>query len=102
MRLGQWDQGGVNDAPARQTVEARGAEATYGDFGRYWFQPEYASKAGIFAGVLADAARLYAEGKVKPHIAVVVPFEAKALQEALDATGKGKLSTGKAVVEVKQ
>ena len=65
LRLGPWDRS-ANDTEARKTVAARGAKANYGDLGRYWFQPEYKAKAALDTKLLADAARLYAEGKVKP------------------------------------
>ena len=71
-----------------------------GDFGRYWGQPEYAPQLWKMREALDKAAKWYEEGKVKPLVSAVVPFEAKALQKALDDINSGKSSVGKTVVKV--
>jgi NADPH:quinone reductase-like Zn-dependent oxidoreductase len=101
---GRWLRlGGLNpaeDTDAQRIAKERGAEATYGDFGRYWFQPQYISRVSEFAAVLKEATSLYEQGKVRPHIAAEVPFTSEALQRAVDDNNSGKANVGKVVVKV--
>jgi NADPH2:quinone reductase len=97
LRLGMQDEMSVE---ACKVAEERGATATYGDFGRYMYMPEYMAKIGVVRQALEDAVGLYLEGKVKPHISAVIPFEVEAVQQALTDSLNGKLSVGKAIVKV--
>jgi NADPH:quinone reductase-like Zn-dependent oxidoreductase len=99
MRLGYWGQA-ADDTEARKIVESRGAQATFGDFGRFWFQPDYIAQLDKIRAGLRDAVGLYEEGKVRPHISSVVEFEAKAVQQAINEQTSGKLNVGKATVKI--
>ena len=69
------------------------------DLGRYTLEPEYQTReVAVQTGGVAMARRLYAEGKVKPHISETVPFEAKAVEKAIEDSTKG--TGGKTVVKV--
>ena len=97
MKLGGFND---EDAEARRVAEERGGKAVFGDFGRYWFQPEFQPQLWRMREALDKAEVWYSEGKVKAHVGAVIPAEAKALQQALDDSASGKLSTGKPVVKV--
>jgi len=98
LRLGNRD---TNGDEAKQIAQQRGAEATYGDLGRYFFVPDAQSKAPILVEALVQAAAWYKEGKVKPHIGATVPLESSAMTKAFSDISQGKSIAGKIVVKVK-
>jgi NADPH:quinone reductase-like Zn-dependent oxidoreductase len=97
LRLGAHDD---SDTEACAIARERGATATYGDFGRYIFHPVYVAQLNTIRQALAEVVRLYQEGKVRAHVSKVVPFDAKALQQALDDNLHGKHNWGKATVKI--
>ena len=98
VRLGKFQDAEAVKADVERIASGRGATVLIGDLGRYSYEPAYVAKAALVYTAGFQAARqLYAEGKVKPHIAVTVPFEAKAVQQAL---GDIKKTVGKQVVKV--
>lgn len=98
LRLGPF--GHSDDTEARRIATARGAEATYADFGRYFYDPVYQQRAGEISRVMQEAVELYRKGTVRPHISATVAFEDGAVQQAMMDSGSGKLSIGKAVVKI--
>jgi len=100
LRLGSLDLDGPEEKAAVENIAAeRGATATYGDHGRYRTDPEYISRVTQFKKVLLDAVELYRTGAIRPWITKTIPFEDKAVKEALSDSVNGKL-VGKAVVEM--
>ena len=89
-----------DDTEARKIAAARGAEATYGDLGRYWADPAYQPRIGRITQLMERAEEWYKEGTVQPHISATVDFDAKAVQQAIVDSGNGKLSVGKVVVNI--
>jgi len=99
LRLGPWGQA-ADDSEARKILESRGVKAKYGDFGRYWFNPEYQSKLSSFVPVMQEVVELYEKAKVRPRVCLTIPFEAEALEDAFRKSEKGTLCSGKAVVQI--
>ena len=98
IRMGSW----MMAPPAlKQQVESalasRQATMLLGDLAKYELDPAYRAKGGLLLEGVALGRQLYAEGRVKPHIAQVLPLEPAALQEALVNTSRG---AGKVVVKV--
>lgn len=80
-------------------VEGRGAKMTIGDAGRYSTDPQYIAQRSKLNDVLKQAVVWYKEGKLKPVITATVPFDAAALQRALEDFVKGVNNVGKVVVK---
>ena len=68
------------------------------DLGRYAADPVYIAKLPQLQDGQRLARQLYTEGRVKPHISAVVPFDAAALQRAIQDGASG--TVGKVVVKV--
>ena len=99
IRLGPWSHTPDSEAEVTELVKGRGAELVIGDLGRYNFDPAYQARKGELAQSMVDAVTWYESGKVRPVITATVPFEAKALQSALDDFLSGKNNVGKVVGE---
>ena len=84
-----------------ELIKERGAEIVIGDPGRYTATPPYINQRGLLWQGMRDAARWYETGKLKP-IVTVVPFDARAVQEAMDGMVHSKTNVGKIVVKVSQ
>ena len=101
VRLGtavQLARSGASDMTP--VVEARGAQMTIADLGRYGRALSYMAQATKLRAGLQQAVSWWNEGLLKPVITNTVPFEASALQEALDTFMSGKSNIGKVVVRV--
>ena len=94
--------GSQDDAEARSIAESRGAKVVQADWGsmRYAFNPEARKQTVKLRQMFEQAKRWYTEGKVKPHVTEVVPFEAKALQKAFVDRLNQKSGIGKSVVHI--
>ena len=103
IRLGtarQLQQFGLLDLSS--AVEARAAKMVIGDLARYTADPEFQNpqaRASVIQG-LEQAVRWTEEGKLKPEITKIVPFDPVALQQAFEAFTRGEINVGKVVVEV--
>jgi len=93
---GQTDE----DKEPRTIAEEKGGEPLIGDWGRYSTQPAFQEQRWKVRKGWEAAVTWYGEGKLKPHINSTIPFEAKALQKALDDIAGGKANVGKAVLKV--
>jgi NADPH2:quinone reductase len=103
IRLGtaaQMTQFGVEDMTT--VVEQRGAKMVIGDLGRYSTDPVYKSQMPKVAEGLRQAVRWYEEGKLRPVITQVVPFDPAALQKAFEDFLRGTINVGKVVVRCGQ
>ena len=93
---------GVDAAAYEQLLDnarARGATATYSDYGRWTMPgPRMESRPNLAAEVLQTAVRYYREGSLKPRITATVPFEPAQLQRTLDEWNAHNV--GKLVVQV--
>jgi NADPH2:quinone reductase len=100
IRLGtelQLERAGAGDVTA--TVVARGAAMVVADLGRYRVDPKYVARLPEVIDGQKRAIGWYEEGKLRPVITRVVPFEAGALQTAFEEFGRGVNNTGKLVVK---
>ena len=100
VRLGtelQLSRAGARDMTA--AVEARGARMVIADLGRYQMVPEYIARLPEIVEGQRRAIGWFEEGKLRPVITAVVPFEAAALQKAFDDFWKGATNVGKVVVK---
>ena len=104
-RLGTAQQsqlGGATDynGPFR-IARARDATATFSDYAR-WLRggPAAESRPHIRAEVLNQAIDCWHENSVRPCITRELPFDAAALQRALDDMREGRSNVGKTVVKV--
>ena len=94
--------GAQSDAEAEffAAAQQRGAQALIGDWGRYVAQPAFRQDTWKVRKGLEAAVGWYSEGKVKPHVNSTLPFEAKALQKALEDITEGRNNVGKVVMKV--
>jgi NADPH:quinone reductase-like Zn-dependent oxidoreductase len=100
VRLGtemQLARAGAGDVTAQ--VEARGAKMVVADLGRYRLDPKYAARLPEVVEGQRRAITWYEEGKLRPVITGVVPFEAAALQKAFEDFSRGVNNAGKVVVK---
>ena len=100
VRLGtemQLKNFGVGDFTAQ--VEARGAKMVIADLGRYRVDPKYAARLPEVVEGQRRAIGWYEEGKLRPVITEVVPFDAGALQKAFGDFLAGVNNFGKVVVK---
>jgi NADPH:quinone reductase len=93
----QLERAGAGDVTAK--VEARGAKMVVADLGRYRVDPKYVARMPEVVEGQRRAIPWYEEGKLRPVITGVVPFEAGALQKALEDFGRGVSNVGKVVVK---
>lgn len=82
-------------------IEARGAKMVIADLGRYQTDPEYLARMAEVTEGQRRAIRWYEEGKLRPVITAVVPFDAAALQRAFEEFASGVNNIGKVVVRVR-
>jgi NADPH2:quinone reductase len=102
IRLGTPQQLMISGSPdMTAVVEARGAKMTIADLGRYARDPVYVAQMPKVVEGMRRAVTWYGEGKLRPFITLIVPFDASALQEAFDAFVAGTNNVGKVVVEVR-
>ena len=97
LRLGPQN---ADSAEAVKVAEGRGATATHGEFGRYLRDPAWISQLPLIRKALVEVTELYKDGKVRPHVNAVVPFDPAALQKALEENLHGKSGAGKVLVKV--
>jgi len=100
IRLGtemQLDRAGAGDVTAE--VVARGAKMVVADLGRYRLDPKYMARLREVVEGQKRAITWYEEGKLRPVITRVVPFEAAALQTAFEEFLRGVNNAGKVVVK---
>lgn len=100
IRLGtamQLERAGARDVT--DAVEARGAKMVIGDLGRYRTDPTYQARLPEVIAGQRRAIEWYSEGKVRPVITATVPFDADALQKALDDFRAGVTNVGKVVLK---
>ena len=83
-------------------VEGRGAKMVIGDLGRHGTDPLSKSQTPKVAEGLRQAVLWYEEGKLKPVITQVVPFDSAALQRAFEDFLRGTINVGKVVVQCGQ
>jgi NADPH:quinone reductase-like Zn-dependent oxidoreductase len=103
IRLGtaaQMTQFGLEDMTT--VVEGRGAKMVIADLGRYSTDPLYVGQRPKVAAGLRQAVRWYEEGKLRPIITQVIPFDSAALQRAFEDFLKGTINVGKVVVQCGQ
>ena len=100
LRLGAWQGQDAKEAEVRAIVESRGAKFTYGDFGRFWANPEYQPKMPVIVEALRGTPELYQQGKLKVRVTSTVGNEPKQLQQAIDDLSSQKLNVGKVAVKV--
>jgi NADPH:quinone reductase len=81
-----------------EAVESRGAKMLIADPGRYRSDPLFKPRLQELDEGMKQAVRWYKEGKVKPFVTQVVPFDASSLQSAFDDFLAGKNNVGKIVV----
>jgi NADPH:quinone reductase-like Zn-dependent oxidoreductase len=99
IRLGtevQLERAGVGDVTPR--VLARGAKMIVADLGRYRVDPAYIARLPEVMEGQRRAIAWYEQGKLRPVITSVIPFEAEALQAAFDDFLRGVNNVGKVVV----
>ena len=93
---------GVDQAAYEQLLDnarARGATATYSDYGRWGMPgPLMESRPNLAAEVLQAAVQYYRDGSLTPRITATVPFEPTQLQRTLDEWNAHNV--GKLVVQV--
>jgi NADPH:quinone reductase len=82
-------------------VVARGARMVMADLGRYRVDPAYIARLPEVIEGQRRAIAWYSEGKLRPVITSVVPFDAAALQAAFEAFLKGANNVGKIVVKIR-
>ena len=87
---------GIEDMTS--VVERRGAILVTTDCGRYSTDPAYMAQAGKLVSGMKQAVLWYEEGKLKPVVTQIVPFDPQQLQEAFEAFLGGKNNVGKVVV----
>ncbi len=73
-----------------------------GDLGRHGTDPLSKSQTPKVAEGLRQAVLWYEEGKLKPVITQVVPFDSTALQRAFEHFLRGTINVGKVVVQCGQ
>jgi len=102
IRLGtalQLSRAGAGDmTPA---VEARGATMVIADLGRYQTDPTYMARMPDVIEGQRRAITWYQDGKLRPVITAIVPFDAAALQKAFEDFARGLTNVGKVVVKVR-
>lgn len=99
LRLGTLFQLGQRDArDMTPEVEARGARLVETDLGRYQRDPAFLARVPEVIEGQRRAIAWYEQGKLRPVITATVPFDATALQHALEAHGAGASNVGKVVV----
>jgi NADPH2:quinone reductase len=99
IRLGtqqQMQSFGLEDMT--KAVESRGAKMLIADPGRYRSDPLFKPRAQELDEGMKQAVRWYTEGKLKPLVTQVIPFDASALQRAFEDFLAGKNNVGKIVV----
>jgi NADPH:quinone reductase and related Zn-dependent oxidoreductases len=84
----------------KDVVITRGASLTIADLARYTTDPEFAQRMHLVTRGVGEAEAWYKTGALRPHITQVIPFEADALQTAMDDFRKGIINVGKVVLEV--
>lgn len=87
-------------ADMTSVVEARGAKMVIADLGRYRTDPRYIARMPEIVEGQHRAITWYEEAKLRRVITSVVPFDARALQQASDAFLRGTNNVGKVVVKV--
>ena len=102
---GQWIILGVpghrpDDAKHRRTVEERGAQAAFNDFGRWSYDLQLSLQRWKVRKGLEQAVVWYKEGKVKPHLDKTISYNAEAVQQSFNDIESGELGIAKAVVKV--
>jgi len=80
-------------------VEGRGAKMLIGDPGRYRIDPLYQRQTQKLRDGQMRAVSWYEEGKLKPMITRIVPFDAAGLQHAFEGFLAGTVNVGKVVVQ---
>ena len=95
MRLGSWKHDTPELRCAVETiVRSRSARVVIGDLNRYTLDPDYIKKVPALNDGLRLGKQLYVEGLVRPCIAETLPFEASALQAAVQhSSAKGSVGT---------
>jgi NADPH2:quinone reductase len=99
IRLGTPEQlarFGAQDMTA--VVESRGAKILVADCGRYNTDPLYMAQVYKLVEGMKEAASWYREGKLKPAVTQVVPFDAAALQRTFQDFLGGTNNVGKVVL----
>jgi NADPH2:quinone reductase len=94
----QLKQFGLEDLTT--VVESRGAKMTIADLARYSTDPQFIPQRSLVAKGFDRAVEWYEEGKLKPIVTKVVPFDARDLNTAIDDFGSGRINVGKVVVEI--
>jgi NADPH:quinone reductase-like Zn-dependent oxidoreductase len=79
-------------------VEGRGAKMLIGDLSRYSVEPHYQAQMWKVVEGQRRAVTWYEQDKLKPIITQTVPFDATALQQAIDDFANGVNNAGKVVV----
>ena len=98
IRMGSWMQAPpALKAEVEVAVASRQATMLAGDLAKYALDPAFKAKGGLLLEGVALGRHLYAEGRVRPHIAQTLTLDATALQKALQS---GSRSAGKVVVKV--
>jgi NADPH2:quinone reductase len=102
VKLGQRGSiGSVDDTEAVRIAEQRGASCAVAYIGRYFREPDYMAQQHRLIHGLRQAVGWHREGKLRPHITAVLPFDAQALQRVFDSVVKEKKSlVGKVVLKV--
>jgi NADPH:quinone reductase-like Zn-dependent oxidoreductase len=80
-------------------VEGRGAKLVITDCGRYSTDPVYIAQASKLLAGLKQAVLWYEEGKLKPLVTQIVPFDPQSLQGTFEAFLGGINNVGKIVVQ---
>lgn len=83
-------------------VEGRGATMLVADFARYSSEPQYQAQMWKVLDGQKQALMWYEEGKMKPFITGIVPFNPASLQQAFDDFAKGITNVGKVIVKCRQ
>lgn len=78
---------GDSHKAALEICEKRGVSFSTGDYGRYWFLPEFVALAGKHIPHMLEACnKLYADG-IHVRVSKVIPLELTPMAEELKAVG---------------
>ena len=100
VKLGEWSRTAGAGEEAVSTAEQRGGRLVVSDLGRWFVNPDWMGRQSELVEGLRRAPELHASGKVRAHVSKVVPFEAGAVQQALDDIAAGKGSVAKTVIAI--